>query len=50
MMNYKLRRYEGIQEFLLTIMHVPEDVDEYHKVPKLGQLYCRLRLTLLTCK
>ena len=50
MMNYKLRRYGGIQPFLLTIMHIPEGVDKYHKVPELGQLDCRLRLTLLTCK
>jgi len=50
MMNYELRRYEGIQPFLFTIMHVPENADEYHKVPELGQLVCRLRLTLLTCK
>jgi hypothetical protein len=50
MMNYELRRYGGIQSFLLTIMHILEDADECHKVPELGQLDCRLRLTLLTCK
>jgi len=50
MMNYELRRYGRIQPFLLTIMHVPEGAYEYHKVPELGQLDCRLRLTLLTCK
>jgi len=50
MMNYELRRYGGIQPLLLTIMHIPEDADEYHKVPELEQLDCRLRLTLLSCK
>jgi hypothetical protein len=50
MMNYDLRRCGGIQPFLLTIRHVPEDADEYHKMSELGQLDCRLRLTLLTCK
>jgi len=50
MMNYELRRYGRIQPFLLTTMHILEEADEYHKLPELGQLDCRLRLILLTCK